>query len=232
MFKFWERKFNYKEPEVAKAGVFSLVFFLFLTAIDFYAVFIDQIEPIRSLILAIVGGLLGLMGLSIAGVAIALSMFTAKEIRAINDWKEYSFTTILETFKHFAYDVIVAVILLIALFLLMLTNIPAPSKPIFYTILLCITYYFFYVLFYGWALLGNYVALSNIKSVISQIESGEKSTFDSFNEVAIEQLVEIIYRSSGQDSKSFYSTLLKTLRMSSHPQKDGLIAYIEEKYLQ
>ena len=64
-----------------------------------------------------------------------------------------------------------------------------------------------------------------------KIEATEKSKFDSFNELGLEQLVEIIYRSSGQESKSFYRVLLQTVKNSSISQKEELIEYIEKRYL-
>ena len=73
--------------------------------------------------------------------------------------------------------------------------------------------------------------LSNIRDTISKIEAAEKSKFDSFNELGLEQLVEIIYRGSGQDSKSFYRALLQTVKSSSLSQKEELIDYIEKRYL-
>lgn len=75
------------------------------------------------------------------------------------------------------------------------------------------------------------ISLSNIKDTIGKIEAGEKSKFDSFNELGLEQLVEIIYRGSGQESKSFYRTLLRVIKNGSLPQKEELIEYIEKRYL-
>ena len=232
MLDFWKRKFNYKEPEVVKALACRGIFAGFLVMIDLYSVFLLQIGEIRSLVLATIGGLLGLIGVSIAGIAIALSMFTAKEIRTINNLKEHAFETILNTFKYFAYDVVIEIVLLIGVFFLMLSNIPAPNAVLFYVVLIAILYYFFYILFYGWALLGNYVSLSSIKNMVGKIEEKEKTQFDSFNEVAIEQLIEIIYRGYEQDPKRFYETLLHAVSLSSHPQKAELIEYIKKKYIQ
>ena len=110
-------------------------------------------------------------------------------------------------------------------------NFPSPPVPIFYVVTFIISYYLLYILFYGWALLGNYVSLSRLRDTIGKIEATEKSKFDSFNELGLEQLVEIIYRSSGQESKSFYRTLLQTVKNSSISQKEELIEYIEKRYL-
>lgn len=231
MMNFWKRKINFKEPEVVKATLASMLLIIFFILIDFRTVFLSNIEPIRSLFLALIGGLIGLLGVSIAGIAIALSMFTSKEVRTINDLRQDSFSEILKTFSHFAYDVILCIILFIGVFLLLLTELPAPPIFVFYIATILISYYFLYILFYGWALLGNYISLSNIKDTIGKIEAGEKSKFDSFNELGLEQLVEIIYRGSGQESESFYRTLLRVIKNGSLPQKEELIEYIEKRYL-
>lgn len=231
MVDFWKRKINYKEPEVVKAALFSVLLTVFFKLIDFRAVFLSNIEPVKSLLLTLIGGLIGLFGVSIAGIAIALSMFTSKEIRTINDLQDDSFFKILKTFSHFAYDIVLCIILFIGIFLLLLTDFPAPPTLIFYAATILISYYLLYILFYGWALLGNYVSLSSIRDTIGKIEAAEKSKFDSFNELGLEQLVEIIYRGSGQESKSFYRTLLQAIKSSSLSQKEELIEYIEKRYL-
>jgi hypothetical protein len=228
---FWKRKVNLKEPEVIKTVWCSVLFIVFLLLIDFHSVLLLNIESIKSLLLTLIGGLIGLLGVSIAGMAIALSMFTSKEIRTINDLQDNSFPEILKTFSHFAYDIVLCIIIFVGIFLLLLTNFPSPPVPIFYVVTFIISYYLLYILFYGWALLGNYVSLSCLRDTIGKIEATEKSKFDSFNELGLEQLVEIIYRSSGQESKSFYRVLLQTVKNSSISQKEELIEYIEKRYL-
>ena len=93
---FWKRKVNLKEPEVIKTVWCSVLFIVFLLLIDFHSVLLLNIESIKSLLLTLIGGLIGLLGVSIAGMAIALSMFTSKEIRTINDLQDNSFPEILK----------------------------------------------------------------------------------------------------------------------------------------
>ena len=210
----------YQEPEVIKTVWCSVLFIVFLLLIDFHSVLLLNIESIKSLLLTLIGGLIGLLGVSIAGMAIALSMFTSKEIRTINDLQDNSFPEILKTFSHFAYDIVLCIIIFVGIFLLLLTNFPSPPVPIFYVVTFIISY----------EKEGNQNVKTKNKNQI-KIEATEKSKFDSFNELGLEQLVEIIYRSSGQESKSFYRVLLQTVKNSSISQKEELIEYIEKRYL-
>ena len=80
-------------------------------------------------------------------------------------------------------------------------------------------------------MLSNCIALSNLKKLISESIEEEKSKFDLLNELALEQLVEIIYRGSHQDPKSFYEMLLKIVKNSTVSQKNELAEYIVHRYL-
>ena len=126
---------------------------------------------------------------------------------------------------------VINIVLFIITYILMLTDIPIPGKFIFYAYTIISTYLFLYILFYGWALLSNCIALSNLKKLISESIEEEKSKFDLLNELALEQLVEIIYRGSHQDPKSFYEMLLKIVKNSTVSQKNELAEYIVHRYL-
>lgn len=167
MLKFWKRKLNPQEPKVIRALIASVFFLVFFIYIDFFNVFFHHIGDLRALILGLTGGLLSLLGFSIAGIAIVISLFSAQDIKLIEELKSNSFQDILETFKHFAYDMVINIGLFILAYMLMLTDIPIPGKLVFYAFTIAITYLFFYILFYGWALLSNCIALSNLKKIIS-----------------------------------------------------------------
>lgn len=231
MLKFWKRKLNLQEPEVVRALITSILFLFVFLYIDFFNVFVNHISDLRALILGLVGGLLSLLGFSITGIAIVISLFSVQDIKLIENLKSNSYRDILETFKHFAYDMVLNIVLFIMTYVLMLTDIPIPGKFAFYAFTIALTYLFLYILFYGWALLSNCIALSNLKKLISETIEEDKSKFDMLNELGLEQLVEIIYRSSHQESKSFYEMLLKMVKSSTMPQKDELAEYIVHRHL-
>lgn len=231
MLKFWKRKLDHQEPEVVRALITSALFIIIFLYIDFFNVFLNHLGDIRALILGLIGGLLSLLGFSITGIAIVISLFNAQDIKSIEALKRNSYRDILETFKHFAYDMVINITLFIITYVLMLTDIPIPGKFIFYVYVAVLTYLFLYILFYGWALLSNCIALSNLKKLISESIEEEKSKFDLLNELGLEQLVEIIYRSSRQKPKSFYEMLLKMIKSSALPQKNELAEYIVRRYL-
>lgn len=231
MLDFWKRKLNFHEPEVVRASIASALFFITLLLVNFYDVFLCNIAELRSLMLGLTGGLLSLFGFSITGIAIVISLFNTRDINFIEELQSGSYVEILDTFKNFAYDMAINIILFILVYILMLTNCPAPGRFLFYVLVAALLYLFFYILFYGWALLCNCTALSNIKKVSTESQEEAKSKFDTLNEIGLEQLVEIIYQGSQQNSKSFYRTLLKAVKNSNLTQKDELSEYIVRRYL-
>lgn len=228
---FFSRKLDTREPEVSRAIIFSSIILGFIVIIDFCSIFLKNVGEVRALILALIGGLLGLLGISIAGIAIVISMFTSSDIKAINGLRPKSFEKVLKTFEYFALDIVLEILLFISIYLLMLSDIPAPPPIGFYLLCGFLVYSFSYILFYGWALLGNCLALSNIKCLVDDIAAEKKSKFEWLNEAAIEQLVEIIYRASKQPSDSFYTTLIQNILKSDLPNKEDLATYIDKRYL-
>lgn len=113
MLKFWKRKLNLQEPEVVRALLTSILFLIVFLYIDFYNVFLNHIGDLRTLILGLIGGLLSLLGFSITGIAIVISLFSAQDIKSIEDLKRNSYQDILETFKHFAYDMVINIVLFV-----------------------------------------------------------------------------------------------------------------------
>ena len=149
MLKFWKRKLNLQEPEVVRALLTSILFLIVFLYIDFYNVFLNHIGDLRTLILGLIVGLLSLLGFCITGIAIVISLFSAQDIKSIEDLKRNSYQDILETFKHFAYDMVINIVLFIITYILMLTDIPIPGKFILYAYTIISTYLFLYILFYG-----------------------------------------------------------------------------------
>jgi len=231
MLEFLKRKLDFHEPEVIHASITTLLFLISFLLIDLFDVFFCHISEVQSLLLTLIGGLLSLLGFSITGIAIVISWFSAHDIKFIEELKTDSFSEILDTFKDFAYDMVINIVLFLLVYLLTLSDLPRPEKFLFYIFTAVLSYLFLYILFYGWALLQNCITLSNLKKLINESATEDKSKFDILNEVALEQLVEIIYRGSHQDSKSFYESLLKMIKDSSIPQKNELVEYIRCRYL-
>lgn len=230
-FSFFPRRFAIHEPEVLRTIISSVLFIVIFLLVDFYGIISENSNSIKDIVLNLIGGLLGLLGFSFAGMAVVISMFSSADITTIDRWDENAFSKILKTFESFAYDIVIEVIIFICLYLFLISSLPVPPKWIFYVVCTLVIYSFLFLLFYGWALFENFLSLSKIKSIIDELQANKQSLVEQYSEVAISQLVEILYRSSNVSSTSFYQTLYNAILQSNLPNKSDLANYISKKYL-
>lgn len=168
--------------------------------------------------------------LDIAGIAIVIALFTADQIKLIDDLKEGSFDQLLYDFKWFALvSAVEAVIFIATIFVI---KSPYPIAPIwlFYILTFCLIYGVLYLLFYGCALIGNFIKMAKIKCVLDSALKAKKDISVVAIEVQLNFLVSKLLGGDKQASREFYNELIEIIEKSSMNNKDELIAYLKERY--
>ena len=217
-----------KQPEVKGAIVASIVLEGVVIATSFYTNFLDYQEEICDLIQCFIGGLVGLISVSIAGVAIVIALFSPAQIRMIEDLQAGSFETLLYDFQWFALaSACDIVLLLITIFV-----IRAPSKlviePIFYCLVLFLFYGILYLLFYSYALVGNCIKLAKIKQTLEKISEEKDATIRSL-EIEIDFLVSKLFHGNAEAARTFYMDLLRTIEKEKAEKNEEFIDYLSKK---
>ena len=112
------------------------------------------------------------------------------------------------------------------------TKSPYPIAPIwlFYILTFCLIYGFLYLLFYGCALIGNFIKMARIKCVLDSALKAKKDISVVAIEVQLNFLVSKLLGGDKQASREFYNELIEIIEKSSMNNKDELIAYLKERY--
>ena len=161
---------------------------------------------------------------------IVIALFTADQIKLIDDLKEGSFDQLLYDFKWFALvSAVEAVIFIATIFVI---KSPYPIAPIwlFYILTFCLIYGVLYLLFYGCALIGNFIKMAKIKCVLDSALKAKKDISVVAIEVQLNFLVSKLLGGDKQASREFYNELIEIIEKSSMNNKDELIAYLKERY--
>lgn len=158
--KYLKRHKTYKELYRSTAGKLSLLLALLTVLIMgklYYLPISEAKDIIVPFVLTLLGGLLGLLGFIISGLAIILGMITHKTLEKINlDEKAESFVAILFSFYFEGAIIGVAIIMLSLVYL-------GYHGVIFFTISNCLWWFVFYLvtyisyfaIFYSIGLLGT-----------------------------------------------------------------------------
>lgn len=219
-----------KQPEVKWTAVMSLLMECLFVALSLHSNFTIYESDICNIIQCIIAGLIGFIGVAIAGIAIVIALFTADQIKLIDDLKEGSFDQLLYDFKWFALvSAVEAVIFIATIFVI---KSPYPIAPIwlFYILTFCLIYGVLYLLFYGCALIGNFIKMAKIKCVLDSALKAKKDISVVAIEVQLNFLVSKLLGGDKQASREFYNELIEIIEKSSMNNKDELIAYLKERY--
>lgn len=103
--KIWVALYKFidpKQPEVKLSLFTSAVLEILLILIKFYENFSLYISDICNLLQCIIGVLVTLISVAVAGVAIIISLFSNEQIKIIEDIQAGTFETILNDFKWLA----------------------------------------------------------------------------------------------------------------------------------
>lgn len=219
-----------KQPETIWAFGVSIFMELLFVALSLHSNFQIYENDICSLIQCVIAGLISLIGVAIAGIAIVIALFTTEEIKTINELVTNAFDSLLYDFKWFALVSAIEVSVFVAMIFLIRSPYPIAPTPLFYFATFLLVYGVFYLLFYGCALVGNFIKMARIKCSLDTALMQSKSTPISAIEVELDFLVSKLFHGDKQASSEFYSELISVMEKSTLSGKDEIVDYLKKRY--
>lgn len=218
--------------EVRASLLFTVIFcFVLLNIFQIYEKFFLYIDSIKDIVLGIIAGNFGLLGMSLAGMAIITSLFTPDILRVINKVdKNDTVNRVLSSFEFSALNIIFQIIYLILIFLALTSDKKIIDKIIFQIIFFLVIYHLFFNLFYILALIGSCIKLNSLKTSCEAVKKVEKSLPDIANEIRIDYLLATILKNSRMNRKEFLNILDDMIDSSNINEKEALREYLYTYY--
>ena len=227
LYRFIDRK----QPEVKWALSMSVTLIIFFIAFSLYDNFSIYESVICNLIECMISGLIGLIGVAIAGIAIVIALFTSEQICLINQLKENAFDRLLYDFKWFALISAIETAVFIGMISVIRSPYPIAPRYAFYLIAFILVYGVFYLLFYACALIGNFIKLSHLKCSLDTILNETKNIPMSAIELQLDFLISRLFKGDRVAAKEFYNELVACIEKGTAKNKDEIIEYIKKRYL-
>ena len=228
--KYLLRFVDIKQSEVRWAGCISILLECFFILISLHSNFFIYESELSSLFQCVITGLISLIGIAIAGVAIVITLFTSEQIRMIEELHTGAFESLLYDFKWFALvATLEAAIYVAMIFVIKMPCIIAPAI-LFYIVVFLLIYGVFYLLFYGCALIGNCMKLSKIRYTLDIISAQAKNTPVASNEIKLDFLISKLLHSDERAANEFYSELITLIENSTINNKEEIVRYLNERH--
>lgn len=224
------RIIDIKQPEVRWAVGISVLLEVLFLALSFYSNFSLYENDVCSLIQEAIAGTISLIGVAIGGIAIVIALFTTEQVKIIEGIKEGAFDELLYDFKWFALVSAIEVAILISVTLVIKSPAPIVSEWLFYIIIFIIVYSFFYLLFYGCALIGNLIKLARIKNTLDAAIMQTKSIPVRSIELQLDFLISKLFSGNKETAKGFYNEFVEFIENSSIENKADIVEYLKKRY--
>lgn len=219
-----------RQPEVKWAIAMSILMECLLIMLSLHSNFDIYESDICSIIQCVIAGLISFIGVAIAGIAIVIALFTADQIKLIDELREGAFDRLLYDFKWFALVSAIETVVFVATIFVIKSPYPVAPTGLFYVLTFLLIYGVLYLLFYGCALIGNFIKMARIKCSLDSALKGKKDTSITAIEMQLDFLVSKLLHGDKQTSREFYNELIGIIEKSSLNDKDDLIAYLKEKH--
>lgn len=227
----WGEYFSWKEWEVKATvigTVIAVIFFMFLNIYDEFTYFE---EPLKNLLLYLIGGFLGLIGIVLSGIAIVASLFDEKQTKLIEKVNgKGTIERLMCSFEFLAFNLGIGIMYLIGLYLTICSRRPLANKGLYIIILGLTIYVILFNIFYTISLVGNCVSLTRVKTTYTDIIENEKNIYNVVNEVRIDFLVATLLQQHSVSKYQFMKELEEHIKSSNIPNKDNVIEYFQKYY--
>ena len=224
--------YYFKAFEVYGAFGISVIFSaLLFSCFNFYDNFDMYQDAIGQIICVIIGGEFTLIGMSLAGMAIIVSVFSPDVLRVINKVdKKDTINRVLSQFEFSAFNLAVQIGYLLFIYLLIASDKNKIDQVYFKVIFGVIIYHFFFNLFYIIALIENCIKINEIKNTINKIYEVEKTTVDRANELRIDYILAIVLEEKGISKNDMLKTLYNMIDKTKETNEKELKEYLGRYY--
>lgn len=222
---------NYKEKEVRISLLITVILILLLYHIQIYNDFSVFEEKICTIIEIIIGGIIGLIGFSISGIAIIVALFSKEEvflIEKIND--KNVLEKILQSYKFLSESLAIEVIYLIVIDVCISSDKVLVNKYIFWILATAIVYHFCFNIFYLIELINNCIKLYKIKQIYGELHQSTTERQEEKDEVRIDFILSTLMNICKCSQDDLCKELIRFVEKSQLERKDELINYFTKKY--
>lgn len=209
--------------------VTAIITFCLFGMLSFYESFYTIQSDFKQVLLTILGGEFTLLGMSLAGMAIIVSLITPELIQIINSIdKEDTINRVLSHFEFSAFNLAIQAAYLLGIYLSFLSERQVIDKCFFVICFMVVCYHFFFNLFYIVALVGECINIYEIKNQCGKIALLEKSTIDVANEIRIDYILAILLR--GKKKEQLLGDLFEMIDKSNISDKQAIKTYLKKYY--
>lgn len=213
------------ESEVRYAALTTLLLTLAAIHLNVHAHFPMYLDELCALLQVLIGALVSLIGVAISGIAIVIVFFSREQIARIEKYHKNAFEILLKDFQWLAVVSALDTACFVGLILLLRAPYPLVSCFWFYAIVAVVTYSFFYLLFYGCALIGNCIEMAKIKNML---EASSGSVPEHFYEIQIDFLTAFYLTHSGHDLIQYYEAMIRYVEDSSLSNKEEIVQFLQQ----
>lgn len=222
---------NIKEWEVKSSIFVTIIFVGFFWYVDLYGNIVTFIEVLCSCMECLIGALIGLLGFTLSGITIIVSLFTKEEIKLIKRVNNKDIVDeVLSSYVFLAENVAIQCVGLFIIDIILNSDLPIVDIRLFYFLITIVVYHIAFIIFYTTALVKNCIKIYKIKSLYDELDSVEKRDYELANEIKIDYILSIIMKKYDISLEEIVSDIINLTEESEIEDKDKVIRYIKNQY--
>lgn len=222
---------NIKEWEVKCSIFVTIIFVGFFEYVDLYANIATFIDVLCSCMECLIGALIGLLGFTLSGITIIVSLFTKEEIKLIKRVNNKDIVDeLLSSYIFLAENVALQCVGLFILDIILNSELPIVDIRLFYFLIIIEVYHIVFIIFYTTALVKNCIKIYKIKSLYDELDSVEKRDYELANEIKIDYIIGIIMKKYDISLEEIVNDITDLIEESQIENKDKVIRYIKKQY--
>lgn len=226
----WKDYINLKSFECKIATIIALIFLGYAILTDMHGNFDSYVDVLKNLTIYIGQALIGVLGIIIAGVTIIFSLLNKKIVKEIEKVSKRSVQNLFISFEFLAFNVGIAIFLFFLVHVSLYSNLPLLNELIFYFIVLFLSYFLFFIIFYSISLISNIVRMFYIANIYDEIDSSDKNLYIIANEIRIDFMLKTLLSFTKVEKEEFLKKLDDYVDASDIQEKDVIKNYFRDYY--
>lgn len=230
-YKKWKVLYNLKEPEVKISIIITLIFCAGLYLCDFEKNFSVFAQTVCDILGIVCGGILGLIGFSVAGIAFITSLFDNKQMKIIEaTGQEEKIENIMMSYVFSAF--ISGIVFIFLVFQIIFIKGPTQQieSVLFWVVSVADVYSILFCVFYIISLSYNTIELYKLKNTYQKVTELEKSLYESVNEVRIDFIIKALMELCDESLESIHSKMQMFIENSEIKDKNEILQYLNSHY--
>lgn len=223
--------YSKKDIEPYLSVITTVIFAFIFVIIDYHGKFNDFLQISNNVFICVIAALFGIIGFSLSGIAIIVSLFSRQDAEIIDKYNEKgTLGAIMSGYEFLAFHCAFNIVLLFVIYFLSNSEIKILPIVVFYIVVCLVTYSLSFDVFYMCSLVGNCVKLHEIKCSYERVKELERSVLDNANEIRIDLLISIVMNHTGITLDEIRDALNDYVDASDYSNKKIVKDYINSVY--